>query len=80
MLPVPTSIETSRRVAPRVSPEADVFAHDPDSHLPAELLAGEPCEDSDDQLRLIEMRYQQYVAQRELQDLFENGFLQSLGW
>jgi hypothetical protein len=27
---------------------------------------------------LIEMRYQQYVAQRALEELFENGVLQAL--
>jgi hypothetical protein len=38
-----------------------------------------PCIPPEDPLEeLIEMRYQQYLAERELWELFENGALQTL--
>ena len=47
-----------------------------DCSLPSQLS---PCAPPEDPLEeLIEMRYQQHLAQRELQELFENGALQAL--
>lgn len=46
------------------------------SLLPSALS---PCTPPEDPLEeLIEMRYQQYLAERELWELFENGALQAL--
>ena len=47
--------------------------------MPPKLLAGAPPEELLEQLLLTEMRYQQHLAERELQGLFENGILQVLG-
>ena len=75
----PTSVETHRRPTP-VMQEANVSVRSQDDFLPlAELLQSEPSEQADDQLLLIDMRYQQYLALRELQGLFENELLQTLG-
>ena len=45
---------------------------------PWELAPRGPVEEQLDSLLLLEMRYQQHLAQRELQDLFEDGALQGL--
>jgi hypothetical protein len=45
---------------------------------PSGLGPGEHHQEQLDWLLLIEMRYQQYLAQRALQDLFEEGALQGL--
>jgi hypothetical protein len=48
----------------------------PDCPLLCQLSPQAPPKDSLEEL--IEMRYQQYLAQRELQELLENGILQNL--
>jgi hypothetical protein len=73
----PTSVETHRRPAPRM-PEADVSVRSQDFLPLAELLQSEQPEQADDQLLLIDMRYQQHLALRELQGLFESELLPSL--
>jgi hypothetical protein len=45
---------------------------------PWELAPGGRLEEQLDSLLLLEMRYQQHLAQRGLQDLFEDGALQCL--
>jgi hypothetical protein len=47
-----------------------------DRALPSEVSPRAPPEDSLEEL--IEMRYQQHLAQRALQELFEDGALQTL--
>jgi hypothetical protein len=48
----------------------------PDCPLLCQLSPRAPPKDPLEEL--IEMRYQQYLAQRELQELLENGVLQNL--
>jgi hypothetical protein len=55
-----------------VQPEASAQ----DCALPSQPSPRTPPEDPLEEL--IEMRYQQYLAQRALQELFENGVLQTL--
>ena len=56
------------------APQSEASARD--CSLPSRLFAPAPPEDPLEEL--IEMRYQQYLAQCELQELLENGVLQNL--
>jgi hypothetical protein len=76
ILPVP-SVETSRGAVPQISLQSDRSADD--CSRPSPLLVRHPTEDLLEELLLIEMRYHQHLAQSDLQELFENDFLESLG-
>jgi hypothetical protein len=70
------SMEISSGSAARVSLQWEASTEDWLSH---QLLSRQPPDDSLEAMSLIEMRYQQHLAQRDLQELFENGLLQVLG-
>jgi hypothetical protein len=66
-------VEAPSGPAPLISLQSEASAED--CSLPSELLARLPPEDPLEKMLLIEMRYQQHLAERELQGLFENGVL-----
>jgi hypothetical protein len=70
------SVEISGRSAVRASLQREAST---ENWLSDQLLSRELPDDSPEDLSLIEMRYQQYLAQRDLQELFEHGLLQFLG-
>jgi hypothetical protein len=83
MVPAITLMEISSGSAARISPPLDEAviwseASAQDRSLPAQLASRVPPEDRLEALFLIEVRYQQHLAQRELQELFEKGALQAL--
>jgi hypothetical protein len=69
-------VETSRGPIPPSSLQSETSAEE--CALPSQLLACAPPEDPLEEMLLVEMRYQQHLAERELQGLFENGVLQVL--
>jgi len=75
VFPIP-SVEISSGPAARVSPLCETSGEDRLAH---QILSGQPPDESAHDLTLIEMRYQQHLAQRDLQELFEYGLLQALG-
>jgi len=73
--PVP-SVENACGPVARISLQCEAST---EARLADHLLSGQPPDDSLLDLSLIEMRYQQHLAQRDLQELFEYGLLQALG-
>jgi hypothetical protein len=74
--PVPSPEIPSGAAAARISLQLKTSTED---RLADQLLSGQPPDDPVHDLSLIEMRYQQHLALRDLQELFEYGLLQTLG-
>ena len=75
--PIPL-VQTPEKPAWRISLRMDgaviKSAASPDNYLPSARVArGKPTDDQLETQLLIEMRYQQHLAEQALQDLFESG-------
>jgi len=69
---------TSRMPLPMEVEQTQAQASAQEHSLPEVLAPGGRLEEQLDSLLLLEMRYQQHLAQRELQERFEDGALQCL--
>ena len=69
--------ETSRGPVPLISIQSEASAQD--CSPPSSVLGRAPPEDPQEVLLLIEIRYRQHLAQRDLGELFENEVLEALG-
>jgi hypothetical protein len=68
--------ETSRGPAPLISMQSEASAQD--CSMPSSPLGHVPPADPREEMLLIEIRYRQHLAQRDLEELFENGVLEAL--
>jgi len=69
--------ETSHGPAPPIPMQSEASAQD--CSMPSSPLGRAPPEDPREELMLIEIRYRQHLAQRDLEELFEHGVLEALG-